>query len=86
MTTRPETRGLSEPRTSRDTCPTAAGEEVRRPERDGRVIAVGGGKGLLGLFPCDVCVSMDALLKLAAERSPRDLTEQERKDLFETGS
>jgi hypothetical protein len=49
---------------------------------DGRTIAVGGAGGFVAVLDCEVCVPMDGLLALASERSPRQLTEQERKDFF----
>jgi WD40 repeat protein len=48
---------------------------------NGRRIAVGGRGGFLALLDCDVCVPMDQLLQRGAERPPRELTSQERKDL-----
>jgi WD40 repeat protein len=53
---------------------------------DGQTIAVGGVGGFVGLIDCDVCVSLDKLMKLATERSPREFTPQERKDFFGNGS
>jgi WD40 repeat protein len=49
---------------------------------DGRIIAAGGAHGFVSLLNCDVCVPIDALVKLATDRSPRDFTEQERKDFL----
>ena len=53
---------------------------------NGRIIAVGGADGFLGLFDCDVCLPMDGLVRLAKERAPRELTDRERKDFLGTGS
>ena len=52
---------------------------------DGRIIAVGGARGFVAVLDCDVCLPMDGLMKLATERSPRELTEQERKDILGAG-
>jgi hypothetical protein len=49
---------------------------------DSRVIAVGGAGGFVGIFDCEVCLPMAGLVKLATDRSPRQLTEQERKDFL----
>ena len=49
---------------------------------DSRVIAVGGAGGFVGIFDCEVCLPMDELVKLATARAPRELTEQERKDIL----
>lgn len=50
---------------------------------DGRAIAAAGQGGFLQIFDCDICTGWDNLLALAESRPPRDLTEQERKELIE---
>jgi WD40 repeat protein len=53
---------------------------------NGQMIAIGGPGGFVALLDCDVCVPLEQLMKLATERSPREFTEQERKDFVENGS
>ena len=53
---------------------------------NGQMIAIGGPGGFVALLDCDVCVPLEKLMKLATERSPREFTEQERKDFVENGS
>lgn len=53
---------------------------------NGRMIAVGGARGFVGILDCGVCLPMEGLMKLAADRSPRELTEQERRDFLVTGT
>ena len=49
---------------------------------DGRKLVVGGSDGRVGLFDCPVCVPLDELMKLAAQRPPRPFSERERADFF----
>jgi WD40 repeat protein len=49
---------------------------------DGRKSAVAGKDGFVAMFECEVCVPIEGLLQLAAKRSPRHLTAQERSDFL----
>ena len=49
---------------------------------DGRKVVVGGSDGRLGLFECPVCVPLDELMNLAAQRPPRPFSEREQADFF----
>ncbi len=49
---------------------------------DGRKLVVGGSEGRVGLVDCPVCVPLDELMKLAAQRPPRPFSERERADFF----
>jgi len=49
--------------------------------RDGNIATLGRGD-VVRVFPCDVCGSLERVRALALSRSPRQLTENERKQFL----